>query len=187
MKIYTDDPLVSYKESTIDPLRTKDQIDALLRAFKVTDIHWHWNPDANDVYVQFGIEEVIEGVPVRVAAKVVCPAIWDKAIRNSPKPERRVERINLRVSMRALYWYIKTHLETSYAMQSSRVAGFLPNIVGSRGKTIEQTLIPRISELAALPEHLQGREPEIHNVEVTPPQQRRNINQTEIFVEENQN
>lgn len=161
MKIYSDDPLVSYKESTIDPIRTKDQIDALLRAFKVTDIHWHWNPDFNDIYIQFMIEETIEGIPVKVAAKVVCPAIWDKAVRNSPKPERRVERVNLKVSMRALFWYIKTHLETAYAMQSSSVAGFLPNIVGVQGKTIEQTLIPRISEFAALPDHSSSQEPEV--------------------------
>lgn len=133
MKIYTDDPLVSYTKTTIAPERTRDEISAILRQYDVADIHWHWKPDLNDIYVQFGIEEVIDGIPVKVAAKVVCPVIWDKAVKNSPKPERRLEQPNLPVSMRAMFWYIKSHLESAYAMQSSRVAGFLSDMITPNG------------------------------------------------------
>jgi len=150
MKIYTDDPLVSYTKTAIAPERTRDEISAILRQYNVADIHWHWKPEGNDVYVQFGIEEVIDGIPVKVAAKVVCPVIWNKALRNSPKPERRVDQPNLNVSMRALYWYIKTHLESAYAMQSSRVAGFLPDMITPSGERFFDTLKRRLDQFAAI-------------------------------------
>jgi len=150
MKIFSDDPLVKYTATTITPERTRDEISSILRQYDVADIHWHWKPDANDVYVQFGIEEIIDGIPVKVAAKVACPVIWNKAIRNSPKPDRRIEQPNLRVSMRAMYWYIKTHLESAYAMQSSRVAGFLPDMVTPSGERFFDTLKHRLDQFQAI-------------------------------------
>src|SRR4030042_1866797 len=119
MKIYNDDPLVSYTKTTITPERTRDEISAILRQYDVADIHWHWRPEANEIYVQFGIEEIIDGSPIKVAAKVVCPVIWNKAVKNSPKPDRRIEQPNLAVSMRALYWYIKSHLESKVGLFNS--------------------------------------------------------------------
>lgn len=59
MKIYTDDPKVHYITTTISPERTRDEISELLRAYDTYDIHWHWRPEANDVYIQFIIEEII--------------------------------------------------------------------------------------------------------------------------------
>lgn len=150
VKIFTDDPLVSYTKTTITPERTRDEISAILRQYDVADIHWHWKPEANDVYVQFGIEEIIDGFPVKVAAKVVCPIIWNKAVRNSPKSERRVEQPNLAVSMRAMFWYIKSHLESAYAMQSSRVAGFLADMVTPNGARFFDTLKKRLDQFQAL-------------------------------------
>jgi hypothetical protein len=150
MKIYTDDPLVSYKKTTITPDRTRDEISAVLREYDVGDIHWHWKPEANDIYVQFGIEEVIDGIPVKVAAKVVCPVIWDKAVKNSPRAERRVEQPNLQSSMRAMFWYIKTHLESAYAMQSSRVAGFLSDIVTPNGTRFFDEMKQRLDQFKAV-------------------------------------
>lgn len=146
VKIYTDDPLVSYTKTTITPERTRDEISAILRQYDVADIHWHWKPEGNDVFVVFGIEEVIDGLPVRVAAKVACPVIWNKAVSNSPKPDRRVEQPNLAVSMRAMYWYIKSHLESAYAMQSSRVAGFLSDMVTASGERFFDTLKKRLDQ-----------------------------------------
>lgn len=161
MKIYSNDPLVHYKDSTIDPIRTKEQIDALLRAFKVTDIHWHYDPAKFDIFVQFGIEETIENMPIKVVARVACPIIWDQGRkRNQYASSRGEDTINLNVGMRAMYWYIKTHLETTYAMQSNRVAGFLPNIITHGGKTIEQSLA-NLRQVAALPERIESVEPEI--------------------------
>ena len=121
MKVYTDDPKVHYVKTTVSPERKRDEINAVFHEYDTYDIWWHYKPDDPTVYVKFVIEEVIDDIPAKVGVKVMMPTIWDKAVRNSPRPERRVEQINYKVSMRAMHWYIKTHLETAYAMQSSRV------------------------------------------------------------------
>jgi hypothetical protein len=169
VKIYTDDPKVHYIKSTVSPDRIREQIDEVLRAYDTYDIHWHWNPKANDIYVRFVIEEVIDGVHVQVAAKVVCPVLWDKAVRNSPKPERRVERPNLTVSMRAMHWYIKSHLEAAYYLQSSRAAAFLPDLVGRDGGRFFDQIKGRLDQFQALEHHA---EPTGREVEVIPPKPR---------------
>lgn len=134
MKIFTDDPLVAYTTTTISAERTMQEISAILRQYDVIDIHWHYKPEGNDIFVQFGIEEIIDGIPVKIAAKVVCPMIWNKANSHKRNPADRVEHVDFDVSMRAMYWYIKSHLENAYAMQSSRVAAFLPDMVTPTGK-----------------------------------------------------
>jgi hypothetical protein len=147
MKIYTDDELVSYRHTTIDPEKTRDEISAILREYDVGLIAWNWKPQFNDVWVQFQIEEIIDGIQMKISAKVICPIIWDKG------SSRRTEQPNWRVSMRALYWYIKTHLETSYAMQSSKVAAFLPDMVTPSGKRYFDVMKARLDQFQALEEH----------------------------------
>jgi serine/threonine protein kinase len=53
-------------------------------------------------------------------------------------------------------WFIKSHLEAAYLLQSSKTAAFLPNITSQDGATtLEDFLIPRLNEvqqLAALPD-----------------------------------
>jgi hypothetical protein len=167
MKIYTDDPHVHYIATTISPERTRDEISEILRAFDTSDILWHWKPDVNDVYVQFIIEEIIDGIPARIGAKVVMPTIWDKAVKNSPKPERRIEQVNLKVSMRAMHWYIKSHMETAYAMQSSRIAGFLPDMVSHGGRRFFDEMKDRLDQFAAL-ENKTAPEPQREVITVKP-------------------
>jgi hypothetical protein len=153
-KIFTDDPLVSYATTTIGAERTRDQISAILREYDVADIHWHWKPEINDVYVQFVLEEIIDGNHVRVAVKVIMPIIWEKEYNpvrrkgNSKKPHP--EQVNLDVSMRVIFYYIKSHLEAAYAMQSSRVAGFLPDMLTQNGKRFFDTLKERLDQFEAL-------------------------------------
>lgn len=169
-KIYTDDSRVKYVVTTVSPERTKEEIDAKLREYGIGDIGWHYFPDkpSEPIFVTFGIEEIINGVKVKVAARVTCPAIWNKAVPRSPNPERRVESLNLKVSMRTMFWYIKAHLETAYAMQSSRVAGFLPDIVTNSGRTYFDSVLGRIHEFAALPEEVQEKPREIEVIATKP-------------------
>lgn len=166
VKIFSDDPKVHYVTTTISPERTRDEISEILRAYDTSDIWWHWKPEQNDVFVGFKIEEIIDGIPALVSVKVVMPTIWDKANPRSPNRERRIEQINLKVSMRAMFWYIKTHLETAYAMQSSRVAAFLPDLVTRRGTRYFDEMKRRLDEFKALPEQ---RESPTREVEVIPP------------------
>ena len=150
MKVYTDDPKVHYIKTTTSPERTRDEISEILRAYDTFDIHWHWRPEAHDVYVQFIIEEVIDGIPARVGVKVVMPTSWDKAVSRSPNPQRRIEQVNLKVSMRAMFWYVKAQLENSYAMQSSRVAAFLPDVMTQSGKRYFDVIKGRLDQFKAL-------------------------------------
>jgi hypothetical protein len=177
MKIYTDDPKVHYITTTISAERTRDEISEVLRQYETDDIHWHWKPEVNDCYVQFVIEEVIDGISARVGAKVVMPTIWDKAVRNSPKPERRIEQVNLKVSMRAMFWYIKSHMENAYAMQSSRIAAFLPDMVTQNGRRYFDTLTKNLHQFQAL-EYDQVPERQIE-VKVIPPKPRNVTHETE--------
>ena len=152
MKIYTDDPLVKYVNTTVSAQRTKDEISAKLVEYHVADVAWHWRPEANDIFVQFGIEEIINNLPVRVMARVRCPIIWHRANPKATYKENREEFVDLKASMRGMFWYIKSHLESAYATQSSMTAGFLPDIVTNKNKTYFESVLGQITDFAALPE-----------------------------------
>jgi hypothetical protein len=100
--------------------------------------------------VQFKIVEEIDGMPLQVSAKVEAPAIWNH------KTMSKAESVNWDISMRVMYWFIKSHLEAAYLLQSSKTAAFLPYIASKDGeKTLKDVIIPRMNELqqlAALPE-----------------------------------
>jgi len=148
-KIYSDDPLVHYKNSAVNPERTKAEIDGVLAEWQVTDVYWHWNPQANDIYVMFKINETIKGVPLKVSVRIDCPIVWDKA--RSRRRPYTLEQVNLRISMRAMWWYIKTHLEMAYVTHSSKTVAFLPNIAGVReGQTLKDIIIPRLVDIQNL-------------------------------------
>ena len=151
MKIYSDDPNLPYKTTRLKALYTKSEIDGLFAKWGVKDTTWRWDPEHNDVFVQFKIMENIDGVPLQVSAKVEAPAIWDHKTRSQG------EGINWDISMRVMFRFIKSHLEAAYLMQSSKTAAFLPYIASSDGsRTLKDLVIPRINEvqhLAALPKN----------------------------------
>ncbi len=150
MKIYSDDPNLPYKTTKLKALYTRSEIDGLFAKWGVKDVYWRWDPDHNDVFVQFKIAEEVDGVPLEVSAKVEAPTIWDHRTRS------RMESVNWDISMRVMYWFIKSHLEAAYLLQSSKTAAFLPYIASKDGATLlKDILIPRLNEvqqLAALPE-----------------------------------
>jgi hypothetical protein len=152
VRIFTDDSRVKYVTTSISPERTRDEISEVLRAYDTDDIWWRWKPEVNDVFVQFNVEEKINGVNAKVSVKVVMPVIWDKAVTRSPDPKRRVEHINLKVSMRGMYYYILNNMQNAYTMQSSRVAAFLPDTIQPNGKRFFDNLKNHIDQFAALPE-----------------------------------
>jgi hypothetical protein len=107
LKIYSDDPNLPYKSTKLKALYTKSEIDGLFAKWGVRDIYWHWDPEHNDVFVQFKIVEEIDGMPLQVSAKVEAPAIWDH------KTCAKAEGVNWNISMRVMYWFIKSHLEAA--------------------------------------------------------------------------
>ena len=166
-KICSDDPLVHYKNSTVSPDRTKAEIDGVLAEWQVKDVHWHWDMEHNDVYVQFKLDEVIDELPVAVVIKVECPIVWDKAKPRGRPPQP--ERINWRVSMRAMWWFIKTNLEMAYVRQSQKTIAFLPYIKTTEETTLKDLIVPRLQrlqEIAALPESPPEKQDETKIVDV---------------------
>ena len=150
MKIYSDDPNLPYKTTKLKALYPKNEIDGLFAKWDVKDVYWHWDPEHNDILVQFKIAEEIDGVLLQVSAKVEAPSIWDHRTRS------KAEGVNWDISMRVMYWLIKSHLEAAYLLQSSKTAAFLPYIASKDGaKVLKDILIPRMNEiqqLAALPQ-----------------------------------
>jgi hypothetical protein len=151
LKIYSDDPHLPYKTMKLRALYTKSEIDCLFAKGGVKDVFWHWDPEHNNVNVLFKIEEEIEGSSLQVSVKVEAPAIWDHKTRS------KAESMNWNISLRVMYWFIKSHLESAYLLQSSKTAAFLPYIASKDGaKVLKDVIIPRMNEvqrLVALPEN----------------------------------
>ena len=146
-KLYVDDNLIAYKSTEIKAETTKAEIDGLLAKWQVKDVYWHVDWEHNDVWVQFKLNEIIDGAPVSVPIKVVCPTIWTRK-------KGKAEAVNWNVSMRNMWWFMKTHLETAYAMQSDKTVAFLAYIATSENHTLKDLIIPRLQrlgEIAALP------------------------------------
>jgi hypothetical protein len=151
-KIYSDDPLIRYKDTDLNPIRTKAQIDGVLAEYGTKDVWWHWEKEAIEknesasIYVMFKVEEIIDGLPVKVGVKVECPIIWDKGNSRARIPENRTEKVNWRVSLRAMYWFIYTHLNSAYAMNSSKTLAFLGYIQSQSGKSLKDIIVPKLGE-----------------------------------------
>lgn len=146
MKIYTDDPNLPYKTTTLKAPHTKSEIDGLFAKWGVKDVYWKWNPEANNIFVQFKIVETIDGIPMEVSAKVQAPIIWQHETRKAP------ESVNWDICLRVMFWFIKSHLEAAYLLQSSKIAAFLPYIASNDGRVMKDFIIPRLSEIQSLPE-----------------------------------
>jgi hypothetical protein len=148
LKIYSDDPNLPYKTTKLKAIYTKSEIDGLFAKWSIKDTYWRWDPEHNDVFVQFKIAEDIDGKSIQVLAKVEAPAIWDHKTRSTS------ECVNWDISMRVMFWFIKSHLEAAYLLQSSKTAAFLPYIASGFGSSLKDLVIPRLNELqhlAALP------------------------------------
>jgi hypothetical protein len=141
-QIFTNDPVVPYRNTTIPALTTKSEIDGLLARWGIKKSAWDWDLENGKVTLNFQVNEVIEGKEVQVVVELAAPKIYDKPNRRNPKLT-----VNWRVSIRVLYWWLKSHLEYHYLSQSSKTAMFLPFIQGTNGKTLEKMLIPRLTEI----------------------------------------
>jgi hypothetical protein len=149
LKLYTDDRIVPYKSTTINPMSTKAEIDGLLARFGIRKTAWEWDIENNKVSLSFQISEMINERLLEPVVKVEPPRIWNRGNR------KRREEINWAVSMRVMFWFMKSHLEMAYLLQSGKTTEFLPYIQTGKEQTLKDLVIPRLDELkqlAALPE-----------------------------------
>lgn len=142
-QIFSNDPVVPYKNTKIPALTSKSEIDGLLARWGIKKSAWDWDLENKRVVLNFQITETLEGKVVNSVAELNCPLIYDKPSRRNPKLT-----VNWCVSVRVMRWWLKTHLEYHFLSQSSKTAMFLPFIQGANGKTLEKMLIPRLGEIA---------------------------------------
>lgn len=140
-KIYIDDPLLPYKTTKLSALYTKSEIDGLFAKFGIKYTMWCWDIQNIDVSVIFRIQEVIDGQPVDVQAKVEAYPVWIRKSRAKP------EMVNWNITMRTMYWFIKTHLEAAYLQHTNKIVSFLPYIVTSNGRKFHELALPKITTL----------------------------------------
>lgn len=141
MKLYVDDKGIHYHTTRVNPNKTKRDIDEVLAKYGIFDIAWKFDLNNNNVVVSFQFSEQFRGHELMPIVRLKPPTIWNKKTRDKP------ESINMQVSLRVLFWYIKTSLEMAYAMQSERILAFLPHVVVNEEETVKDVVVPRIADL----------------------------------------
>lgn len=143
-KLYVGNKGIPYSRTEVNANRSKAMIDEILRKYGITKIGWDFDPDNNNVVLHFQISEKFKNREIRPMIRVAAPYIWDRQTRSHP------ERINWRVSLRILHWYVKTSLEMAYAMQSERILAFLPHVEVTPDETVKDIVVPRLGDLETL-------------------------------------
>lgn len=148
-KIYTDDPNLPYKTTKLGALYSRSEIDGILAKWGVRQSGWNWEPEINKIFVWFEYDELVEGIKVHPIMRVEAPVIWNHKTRN------KAEEVNWNISLRVMYWLIKSLMEAAYLWHSSKTVAFLPYI--ATGKEQHQTLarivivnLKKIQEMPAL-------------------------------------
>jgi hypothetical protein len=155
MKIYDKDPRVPYQHTDISALMSKAKVEGILAEYGISDHGWHWRPEEDGIFLMFQLEDTINGRKAYNTVKIEAPQIWHKG------PQKK-EVLNWNVSMRVLYWYVKSHLEAAYLMGKSRTSELLPNVVlklpdGSE-KMLGEYLAVSGTELSSMAKALPFRE-----------------------------
>lgn len=117
-KIYSDDPNLPYKTTKLNALYSRMEIDGVLAKWGVKKSGWSWEPEINQIYITFEYEETIEGQTVHPVIRVEAPVIWNH------KTKKGAEEVNWNISLRVMYWFIKTHLEAAYLWQAAKLLLF---------------------------------------------------------------
>lgn len=153
MKIYSDDPAVPYKSTDVDPRTTKAEIEGLLARWGIKKSGWDWDLENGKCVLEFQYVEIIQNVPVSQWVRLEPPQIFNHA-RKDQHSHKVVggESINWKVSLRVLYWWLKCHLEMTYLSKYDKSAMLLPFIETGAGKTVAETLVPKmVNQIAPAP------------------------------------
>jgi hypothetical protein len=149
IKIYVDDPLVHYALTDVPIQRTKMQIDGILAEYAVKDVFWHFDIPIS-AYVTFGIEEEVQGRKISLGVRVDCPTLWDREKSARGRRPYQPEAINWKVSLRVMYHFLKTHLETAYAMQSGKAIAFLSYVRTGKDRQVKDEMLQNLNQYSAL-------------------------------------
>jgi hypothetical protein len=88
---------------------------------------------------------MINNHPISQWVKISPPTIWNKALKTKRYSDPGEESINWAVSMRTLYWWLKTHLEMTHLQNLDKTTMLLPFIMNAEEKTLADVLVPKIT------------------------------------------
>lgn len=149
---------IPFSSTSVDPYKTKGQIDKLLADFGVTKTAWQLDLDANIIELNFEAESRI-GEETKTFFFKIRPALFEAEHRSYNPKLGRSEKItapNLAASMRWLHAYVKAKLEAvAYGMVTIE-REFLSQVIVSdaqgRPTTIGEAIEPVLqSGTLALP------------------------------------
>jgi hypothetical protein len=143
LKIYSDDPIVPYKKTTSGPRDTKADIEGLLARWGITKAGWEWDLENGKCMLEFRIMELINNISATQWIKVEPPIIWKR--KSTKRTGNQEDIIDWKVSLRVLFWWMKTNLEMTYLSQSDKTTMFLPYIQNANGETLAKVLVPKIT------------------------------------------
>lgn len=147
-KIYSDDKNVPYKNSELSPLQSKMEIEGVLAKYGIKDSAWRYDPiETKEIFVGFSVPELINGEPVNTWVKVYAPLIWKRGKPSGHGHPAVKEEIDWRISMRVMFWYIKSSLEVAFLWRIRRSAAFLPFIRNSQDQPMGDVILSRIQQL----------------------------------------
>jgi hypothetical protein len=158
-KIYNDDPNVPYKSTELAPKQSRMEIEGILAKYGIKDTAWRWDPENNEIFVGFSILEDIAGQAVSSYVKVYAPLIW-----KHHKAGHQKEEVDWRISLRVMFWFIKSSLEVSFLWHIKRSAAFLPFLRNTADQPMAEVLISRLKDLQVMPALAPPAEKPIKNI-----------------------
>lgn len=152
MKIYSDDEHVHYKTTEVSALRSRHMIDGILAEWDIKDSAWHWDPTNQSIFIEFSIKETIQETMMAHVVHVDAPLIWKRSRAGGHGHAAVQEELDWNVSLRVMWWFIKTHLEAAYLTQSSKTLAFLPLIrAEEEGKTLGSIILGNLERIQRMP------------------------------------
>jgi hypothetical protein len=120
-----------YGGTSVDPDKSRMQIDKLLRDYGVTGIQWRTDYELNQVGLEFSVEAEISGVRKKLVIRIDPPTFLAKRRTWDPKAGRNVEIFapNWAQSFRLLFYWLKAKLEAIAYGLTSVEKEFLSQVV----------------------------------------------------------
>lgn len=144
-KILNNDSNLPLKSTMKRPMDSRRDIDGELAKWGIKRVMWNWDLDNGVCEITFELPlEKFRGVDMSPAVRLTPPIIWRKKGRNKPF------KIDWRLSIRLLFWYIHYQLAWVYANQSSPIVAFLPHIQTGKNESVKDLIIPRLPNLKAI-------------------------------------
>lgn len=149
-KVYSDDPNVPYRSTELSAPQSKMKIEGILAQYGIKDTGWRWDLEGNEVFVGFTLEENVNGQLLKTFVRVDAPLIWKRARSGGHGAKVAEEEVDWRISLRIMFWFIKSTLEVSYMWKVRKAAAFLPFLRTAGDRPLANVILSRFSEIQSM-------------------------------------